>query len=268
LQEFPWSLLFLAIAALAALATAMLNYLSRPILVRTIERHSDDLREIARTWLNEIPQIPEAERVLTRGARPEVPKYEPLRLGVESEFLFSDLKEHVPPGMNLFQNFRNFKEAYDRYNSERFALFNDIKKDAEDSTGLKYDELFRHGISEFLVHAIYTDLFEVLKNREPYHLGVKPEVSVSEGMFRLTYRMYGFACGTEEEVSKTETFVRDTLQKLKDSPYLAKAKQILEERDKLTRSREDLVREIRDFLSIPIVPGRCKYIRWSVPWYR
>lgn len=269
LQEFPWSLLFLAIASLAALSTAILNYLSRPILVRTIERHSDDLRDITRRWLNEIPQPPEADRVLPGGIRLKAPKCEPLRLRVEDEFLFSDLKEHMPAGMNLLRTWKDFKEAYDHYNSDRFSLFNEITKDAETNTGLRYEERFSHGISEYLPHGIYTDIFRVLDGWEPYHLGVKPEVrDESEGMSALWYSGYGFARGTKEEISRAESFVRDTIQKLKDSPYLAKAKHILEERDKLTRSREDLVREIRDFISIPIVPGRCKYIRWSVPWYR
>jgi hypothetical protein len=44
-----------AISAIAAASIAYLNYRSRPILIRTLERHSDDLKALALRWKGELP---------------------------------------------------------------------------------------------------------------------------------------------------------------------------------------------------------------------
>lgn len=250
------------VAALAALATAVLNYRSRPILIRTIEKHSEDLKEMVERWLGQIPQPPEA-RSLREGLPPEY-EYKPLRLAIEDEFLFSDLKEHMSPGENVLGLWEGFKCAFDDYIRKRFDLFNEIKKDAETNTGLKCDG-FDHSISRDLVHGIYADVFRVLEGYAPDFLrGFKPDVQAMQGMFELWCYYTSFARGTEEEMSKTKSFVQDALQKLKDSPHLSKAKKILEERDRLMERRRNLFREIKDFLAIPILPSRCKYIKRSI----
>lgn len=163
-MDINLGLLLLALSALAALATAVLNYLSRPLLVRTIERHSDELKKIAQNWLDEIPIIPDPRLPLT--IEPD-----PIKIPSEDLLLFHDLKEHSPRELKVFETWNTFKQKLDEYNQKRYSICAKVIEHITPETQIPITSKSEdNGIFyPHLVEAVHRDANDLTKGAKPYY---------------------------------------------------------------------------------------------------
>lgn len=226
--------------------------------LKIVERHSDDLRALVKRWIEEIPTI-------TFVGVPETSKPVIHAGPAEQEYLFADLKNHIPSGMNLFEIWQKFAEDYLFLNSNRFSLFQEIQKDMEKKLELPYNPDWKgYGFSEHFVEEIYRDVFRIVRNLRPTNLRQQTRVEKKgPDEFELWGPGHGLAQGNEREIKKVKQVRKQLLDELSSSRYVEEAKSIMHEHEQLVQSRERLVRQINNFISIPIFPGDCEYIRWA-----
>ena len=252
-----------AIVSLLTLITTL--YLSYKLATRRerklkiVERHSDDLRVLAKRWIEEVPTIPFV-------GTPETSKPTIHEGPVEHEYLFEDLKNHIPADMNLLEAWKKFKEDYLLFCENRFSLFKEILKDMEKRLGLPYNRDFQkgHSFSEHFVREIYSDAFRIVRNLRPDKLSQQTRIE-KKGPDKYEFRAPSciLAQGIEKEMNKAETVRKEVLSELNSSRYVEQAKLILQQHEELVKSRARLLRQINNFISIPIFPGNCKYIKWA-----
>src|SRR3989442_2074132 len=146
-----------AISAIAAASIAYLNYRSRPILIRTLERHSDDVKALALRWNGELPIF----RWLEEGLFPMVS----FPLAAESELLFADIWEHVPTDLDLREAWNNFRVIAEEHNAARLAFLDSVRTEVERLTGLVQDNSFqKRGYTSSLTTFLFQDTFGMLKH--------------------------------------------------------------------------------------------------------
>lgn len=252
----------LIVSLLTVIATLYVSYklaMRRERTLKIVERHSDDLRALAKRWIKEVPTLSfVGAPVESRPTIPEAP--------VEHEYLFEDLKNHIPADMNLFEVWEKFKEDYLQFDENRFSLFQKILKDMEKRLELPYNPNFQkgHGFSGHFVEEIYRDAFRIVRNLRPDNLSLQTRIDKkSPDKYEFWTPSYGLVQGSEKEIKKAERVRKEVLSKLSSSGYIGQAKQILQQYEDLAKSRETLLRQINNFISIPIFPGKCKYIKWA-----
>lgn len=230
---------------------------------KSYQRHSDDLRKLARDWSVQINPTPEAG---------DPPKLEPslLPLPVEREYLFSDLKNHIPKELRIIESWERFKNLLLEYDRRRFHLYQEIIDDAKKRTGLPYDP--RSPDSPTIGHIFgerwYSEIFWIVMH--PEYTTRKIDIQMgSAGSNNFTLESQGNILARvhgESEAITADSVLKDMFNGLPDSPYIAQAKEILKERERLEEERLTLLPMINDFASIPLVKGACKYIRWLTWW--
>ena len=143
-------------------------------------------------------------------------------------------------------------------------MFKKIQEDITAKTGLPYDPSFNHGISEHFMKAVYEDAFWLAKKEKQRWLNGRRMVSGSNEDSILTASTHGLAHGTKSECEKADRVLGDLLSGLKESEYLVLAEGLLEDKMKLDDIRNEFIRKVNDFISIPILPKECKYIKLSI----
>ena len=261
-QYFDFYLLLLAISVTAALATAVLNYLSRPLLVRTIERHSDELKEIAKSWLKEVPSSPHSREPLTTEPHP-------IKIPSEDLLLFHDLKEHSPKELKVFETWNRFKQKFNEYNQKRFSICTKVIEQIRSETQIPVTSKSNmNGIFyPHFVEAVYLDANDLARGAKPYYRGLIKEVklTVRHETCELWIAGYLYARGPEDLVEKTREYMMTFLNRLEENGYTKIAGDLIEGEKKLNALREEVMRKIKDLIAIPIYPGKCKYIKGAVP---
>lgn len=250
------------VSLLTIIVTLYISYtlaMRRERKLKIVERHSDDLRVLAKRWFNEVPTILFVGQPLE--SEPTI-----LEAPVEHEYLFEDLKNHIPADMNLLEAWEKFKKDYLQFDENRFSLFQKILKDTEKRLELPYNPNFQkgHGFSGHFVEEIYRDAFRIVRNLRPDNLSLQTRIDKkSPGKYEFLTPSHGLVQGSEKEIKKAERVRREVLSELSSSGYIGQAKQMLEQYEDLAQSREALLRQITDFISIPIFPGDCKYVKWA-----
>lgn len=70
--------------------------------------------------------------------------------------------------------------------------------------------------------------------------------------------------GQERNAEKAEEVYKELLSDFKGSEYPTLAKDLLEDKKKLNDLSYEFIRKVKDFISIPILPKECKYIKQSI----
>ena len=129
------------------------------------------------------------------------------------------------------------------------------------------------GISEFGVDGVYDSLFAQITGAS-YHWNEEvehSEIRQSGDQYELWGRGMLLAKGSETELTRAHLILSQLASDLK--AYVAEetyaqwrdtADKLRAEKRALDTSREQLIRQINSFCSIPVVPGECKYIRWAL----
>lgn len=243
-----------------------LTYFYRPIKIEIRKRHSDDLKGLVEEWKAEVPEVLSAN---------EAEKSEPtlLKLPVEKEHLFSDLKNHMPPDLNVLDVWKTFKSEYKEYARKRYRLFKDICDEVANKTGLDFKwkgsnyEWKEGTMSDLYIELIYRDAFNVADNRSKRYdnIGYVIEAGTTGYLLRSRTQVTTLAWGSSKEVvRKAESIHKAMISGLEDSDYVGKAKSLLDDQKALEERREELMIALNGFISIPIFPRNCRYISWSI----
>jgi hypothetical protein len=155
-----WQVIVTLIIAIITAFVAYLNYRTRPLLVRTKEKHSEDLKEVLERWLSELGV--EGGTIAPLFYREERCR---LHLSVEQDPLFPDLKEHMPEGTDLLSQWQNLKNACDPYDTGRSKLYGRIYNDVYNvSKGLSVAEFVAKNFAE----VIYEEASRLARGDPPY----------------------------------------------------------------------------------------------------
>jgi hypothetical protein len=276
---FAWLIGFIAsiasmVSAIAAAGIAYFNYRSRPILMKSVERHSDDLRTLASEWAEQLPLViePTEIRIPLNELDKLMKEIEKPRIPVEDRFLFSDLHNHIPEEMPILEHWRKYKMDLLSYDQKRFCLLSHIRNEILIRTGLPFDSEFEHGVSSHGVKAVYNMFLAHIVNGSKHWLRYGHDTTISSHRDKSTLNAHGegLAIGSQEEIRKMQEMLvqmtRDMRKTLGIEEYYCWtkiAKELLSDKQSLDKSRSELLHEIRDFASLPLMPGECKYIRWA-----
>ncbi len=245
-----------AISAIAVASIAFLNYRSRPILIRTLERHSDDLKNLASRWSGELPVFVSLER----GEFPVVS----FPLLVESELLFVDIWEHVPKDFNLLETWENFRVIAEKHYAGRLQFLSSIRTEIERLTGLSQsNSIQKRGYMTELSTFLFRDTFEMLKRNLLPNMSLPLTRSHQAELFLLLAGPQVLAAGSEEDIEKVEKVWTTIIKGMeKDNPNLFKAGLTLVEQEKqFWLRREQLQNKINYFSAIPIYSRRCDLVK-------
>jgi hypothetical protein len=241
--------------------------------MRSVEKHSDDLRQIATKW---IEQVPEAERPhLTREILSRVPASARVHLTVEDEFLFADIANHVPSEIHVLETWAEYKKRLEAYNQARCELLTQITDEISRHIGLPSDPEFHYGIHPQAATAVYENIFaEIIDGSEYWKQQIEHvEVKQSKEGYELWVGGRGLAAGSEAEIVQARSLliqmIRDPKTCVDKATYLRwhnAAQHLQNEKSALDRDRNQLLLEINRFKSIPILPGKCRYIKWGPRW--
>lgn len=150
------------VAAFAALWSIRTN---RPLAVRAVEKHSEDLNSFLLWWLQRLGSIGLNPYHIPREG--EVTDIDIIN-GIEEKPLFRDLPNHLPSEITLLQDWQRFHDSVAEYEEARTQLWNRIRTTLEQSTKLTCE----HTISDkagFLhltnfVGPVYADSLFLAKN--------------------------------------------------------------------------------------------------------
>lgn len=259
--DINWGLLLLAVSSIAALATAVLNYLSRPLLIHTIERHSDELKAIGEDWLDQVPVIPLSREPLT--IEPD-----PIKIPSEDQLLFHDLREHSPRELKVFETWEMFKQKLNEYNQKRYSIctkvIEQVKLEAQIPVTSKSEDI---GIYyPRFVEAVHRDANDLARGTRPYYRNLIKErkIEADRDMFAFCPGAL-FARGSARMVEKAKEYMVAFMNMLEQNSYTKIASNLIEDEKELNKLREEVVRRIKDLIVIPIFPGKCIYIKRAVP---
>jgi len=260
--EFLQQLWNLAVPALLVLLGYWLAARDKRIST-SYERHTDDLRALARRWSVQINPTPDA------GNLPES-KPTLLLLDVEREHLFSDLKNHLPKELPIIEPWEKFKDHLLKYDRKRFQLHEGIIDDAKKRTGLPYGPSSSDSptIGRSLARQWYQEIYTIATHPEFATHGIRIWMDPARSNNRELMSQGDILVRVREqsEVSAMEGILRGMFSGLSSSPYIDQAREIIKDRKQLEEERQALLLMIGDFALIPLVKGRCKYINWSVWW--
>ena len=261
-----WQVIVTLIIAIITAFVAYLNYRTRPLLVRTKEKHSEDLKRVLERWLSEL--VAEGN-IIAPLIAPEILCH--LHLRVEQDPLFPDLKEHVPEGVDLLSQWHNLKNACESYDTGRSSLYSRIYNDVHKvRQGLSVAEFF----TEDFVKVIYEDAIHLALG-DPIHSDdhLKMEQYVEQTpngpktRFQYSLRGLRLASGHDkQQVTEAESYIKGALENLSQSGtveagYVATARKLKGIEDTLIEDNEKLLQIIKDVLAIPILTGNCRYFK-------
>jgi hypothetical protein len=225
------------------------------------QRHTDDLKNLGRQWSVQIKPIPEAR---------DPPELEPslLHLPVESEYLFSDLKSHIPKDLKLISMWESFKKLLLEYNRGRFHLYQEIIDDTKKRTGLPYDPHSSNSptIGRRFGERWYSEVFMIVMSPEftAHDIDIQME-SAGSGLFTLESQGNILArVRGEPEAMAVKSVLKEMFNGLPNSPYLDQARQLMEQEKYRASERQAVLTMINEFISLPLVKGECRYIKRSI----
>ena len=264
-------------SVIAACATVILaiiavyNYRSRPILIRSYERHTEDLRNILKEWIEQLPDVrktKDTDDILGINTHPkiELPRQTPIK--VESKSLFDDLKKHEPKNVSSLDRWAEYKDRLDKYNEKRYNLLLSIYNDILQRSGLNHDPTFRYGINPRSVKAVYLVLFNEVKklslsnwihmieeSKVEHHQNNEFTLFTSEGTLAL---------GTEKEMKLVKEVLIKITTEISNLPKYSDWRKRIQELDlekiALDGDRRNLLREVNNFGLIPLMTEKCQYI--------
>jgi len=280
------------LTAIAALVTAVLNYLSRPLLIAAREEHSRALQSLLQKWQACVAECNLYKMVTNWEREPAKRDWE-----IEDEPLFEDLGKHVAD-CELFPVWRQLKEEVGELEDRRVSLIDSIVTNAK-----RVVERFRlaaeskHGaqieveLTEEFERKIYRELFYVATGRQTEgtgvfklgtHKGVGGDrnwrelhcdnVCIAKGVFPIGDT--GGERGATEVLGYVESLIRETMEKMAkqdacEGEYGREATAIAQLYGSAEEKIKVVNREIGELRAVPLIPRDCEYIRRAVsPTYK
>ncbi len=236
------------------------TYRSRPIKLEVRKKHSDDLKEIIHEWKSQIPSPERAMNVVVT---------EPLviEISAEKEYLFSDLRNHMPSELKLFDVWDTYKEALHQYNNRRYTLFQNIKNEALNRTGLLIREGSESGVLRIdFCKQIYANVFYTAEGRKKDYTDSDYRSNpINNNEIMLACDNQSIAHINSELLDEIKRVHQNWMDELnRESEFVKEARNLSSLKNQLETSKMQLERELKEYKRIPILPKDCKYIGWAL----
>lgn len=243
---------------------------TRPLAVRAVEKHSDDLNKFISEWITELKRI-------------NLHPYEKPREGqnvdiinrIEQKPLFIDFANHLPSGITLLQDWQQFYHQALEYEKASLYLWNRIKIKLEQSTKLLCEGIISDKagfLHPMLVGAVYEDSL-LLAEKKPQSwldrltqdIKIKRHGEITD-VFLLWLGDDALAStSTRAEANLASDVLRSIIGNLRKSDvdeadYVVRARSIIELREKAVSLRSGILNTMNELQLIAIFPGNCKYL--------
>lgn len=262
-----WQVIVTLVIAIITGFVAYLNYRTRPLLMRTKEKHSEDLKQVLEQWLSELSETGGPIRPLHNPKDPCS-----FYLSVETNPLFLDLKEHMLEGADPLTEWQKLKNACDPYDTGRRRLYDRICNDAQ-RVGKKLfvAEFYAEHVADLVYNeAISIARAEPQRSSDEYLKVERQNRQTPNGpkpWFELsTFGRMLVSGDNEEQVTEVMSYLTLTLENLsrpgtEEGGYADEARTLEKTEQELSEQYDRLLRSIREMLATPILVGECKYIR-------
>lgn len=259
--------LLLAIIAVVGL---LLNYLFRPTKIEVEKRHSDDLKKLIERWKSEIATLSLPQSLSPEKFAVKIDGKYSLNLLVEKEYYFDDIKNHLPSDLDLLNAWKKFKENWYDYEKKRHDFFKAVKDYVSKKIELPWAQYSSDWdknpcFSTFLIQHIYDDLLDILEEGKPYWVNYEGKLRQENDKYRFSCDNYLFWTDKKDKAEKAKESYFEILKNLPQSPYIEQAKDLQRDNKHLCKEKEMMERKLSYFAFIPLLPGKCKYITWSLP---
>ena len=262
-----WQVIVTLIIAIITAFVAYLNYRTRPLLVRTKEKHSEDLKSVLQQWLAELVA---GGNIIGPLVPPEINSH--LHLSVEQDPLFIDLKEHVSEGTDLLRQWQNLKNACASYDIGRSRLYDRIYNDV---CNVRQGLVVAEFVAKHFAIVIYEEAIFLAQGDSPRSLYkylkteryVKQTPDGPKPRFESWIRDRRLVSGdSEQQVTRATSYLKSALENLSqpntsEAVYADEARKLKDIEDTLIEDNTKLLQSIKDVLAIPILTGNCKYIK-------
>ncbi len=258
------------VAALGSLVVAFLMYRSRPLAVRSVEKHSEELRQFLQAWYLELSR------------KGFTAKYSPgyelsTKFVIEEHALFDDIAQHLPSEVKLLEDWQQFKNGMRDYSQDCVSLWEQIQSDMQKATGLRYDYDQYKQRSEIgtINHQFINKVYEESLNLAS-EIGAKEIEKLSHKEIRdyedgLCLRIGGLNVAftsIEAQANLAFEVLALTLGNLskdgtRESNYVSQLKQVLKQIERLQTQKDEMLSKMQQLQLISIFPGECKYLKWS-----
>jgi hypothetical protein len=228
---------------------------------KALEIHTTVLQNFAKSWLDQLPNIPLQYEPVRSPPKPEMYEFE------KNPLLVLDMKNHTPSEWEILEKWEKFKRLFHEYDKKRYELFEHVRNMSLERTGLNYEpQLDTNTIAEFFPWSIYEQHVYWAKNKEKkYSLGFFTKEKDGEYMVRLESitASYLFKVNNNEIKEKTceiyETMMNDF------GLFSKEIERILRIAEDLEGYRKELENMLKNFMFIPLLSGTCQFIKWAVP---
>lgn len=267
------------ISVIVAAVAVFVAYRLRPLRMRSIELHSDQLKDTIREWISNLddPALPDSPSPIpsTGGYIDQIPKPAKYSIPLEGDILFKDLPSHLPH--NVMGKWATYKADRDKYLKNKHRLTEAVLDFVKKSTGFNVhdgnvavpqeDVLFAN-----VLRSILDDVKLMVDGQPRWHfiadypglsgaIEFRSEV-LCRGARGLIHCVEDSSSGQGGRAKAQETYATLT-SSLKENENLT---QLLQEHrqeySSLQTSRKSLISDLEKWLVVPILPKPdCDIIR-------
>lgn len=258
------------VAAVGTLVTAYLMYRSRPLAMRTLEKHSEELRGVLKSWEDEFDQYcVDAEWQAGLVAIDH--------FGIEANPLFDDLANHMPTSITLIEDFKRLKDDLLCHFEELNDIWQMIQKDAESQTRLRYcfdqwedkSGIETNYVNHQFVQMIYDESLRLASGGASKNPGSDKKIVGIDSKFSLIVNGLRVACTSSQTGAdlayQVLVLTLDNLSKdaTRESEYVSRLEKSVDKAEELNQRRRAMLKTVEELQLVAIFPGKCKFIRWS-----
>jgi len=260
------------LATMIAAIAACIIYKLRSLKMRSIELHSEQLKEIIQDWLNELkdPELPAQPGLVpkTHGYIELIPEPQPYSLCIETDILFQDLHNHLP--RLLFDKWTRYKSQHDAYLRGKQQLTQCVLAFAFEATELKiHDGSVTLPETDVLldnvIPLLLKDIDLISQEREPQWFDPRLANSATELRFENGTMFRGhhgiIYCVNESLAYNLYTQLSQALNTPQAVALAERIKELRMHFEGLKYQRENIAADLREWLKVPILPKECKLLK-------
>ncbi len=263
------------ISAVCAAIVAFLNYRSRPLLTKAIEQHTFDHRALAASFASSVatagPWLADEDQDLLRFINGS---WEPTHLLEEDEVLFSDIEKHDSTG--ILHKWSAWKSRERDYVSTRASVFKTIAEKlsaqlpsyelclTDVSLADKPKQLRGNAVT--LVYGNLVSRYFAQKARDYATLltggGVQSLQDRAHYFCRPSFTLLLTDIRNSGTLETDGKLIVDIARNIETLKWIQEenVKEIVKIREELNERKSELLRLLKDFQRIPLLPGRCRFI--------
>jgi hypothetical protein len=254
------------VAVVVAAIAVWITYRLRPMRMRSIELHSEQLKKAISDWVGKLDNPPSPERSpqipSTCNYIEQIPEPEIYALSLEADILFRDLKNHLP--CFLFEKWEQYKRMRNDYLKMGQHLTQQVLHFATETTGLKiFDDRSALPQEDTLltgiIQCLFYDFYAISRGEEPHFI---IELKFEDGILRRG--AYGIIRCVSDPEKRSREFYSTLSQALEGTKTCAIAddfKKFREQFDTLCQKQQNLTAELSEWLKVPILPKECKLLK-------